>query len=408
MERSILYNIEPIGKGTPLVESLTSYITRLADAHCVLTGDLISMVYAPLLNKEYLTRISRRGGNGFFDSAIGINGLGKLALEFSDLTEKFTGRSDISSTTLQNWSVTLPNRGLLKTTKSWCPYCYEQSRLNDEVIYDPLIWNFQLVNYCLKHKKPLENICGNCSNTVPVINRKSHPGYCSRCGAWLGNTTSMNEGILKNTNKSLSYIQFIGELLANNDLQLSNRNPTNSLKYYIDEVFDKSPSKAAQSFNIPRSTLMMWINGKHLPTLKYLLVICKILGISLIEFLHTKNPQIKIGSTKTIETGRIKHDHKKIRRILNKVIETKQPISISELARMIGCDRRLLSRMYETECNQIKEIYNDHLQEKKEDRLITKTNQLKDAVNLLVKQGVYPSRRQIEDILGTGFPPLLG
>lgn len=186
MDRSILYNIEPIGIGTPFVESLTSYITRLAEAHCVLTGDLISKVYAPLLNKEYLSSISKRGGNGFFDSAIGINGLGKLAQEFSGLTNKFTGRTDLGFTTLQNWSDVLPYRGLLKKTKSWCPKCYEEFKLNDEVIYDPIIWNFQQINYCMKHKTPLVNICGNCNKTVPVINRKSAPGLCSRCENWLG------------------------------------------------------------------------------------------------------------------------------------------------------------------------------------------------------------------------------
>src|SRR5688572_20379032 len=33
--RSKLYRLEPIGVGTPYVESLSSYFRRLADAHCV-------------------------------------------------------------------------------------------------------------------------------------------------------------------------------------------------------------------------------------------------------------------------------------------------------------------------------------------------------------------------------------
>lgn len=39
-----LYNLEPIGIGTPYVEGLTSYIVRLADAHCVTTGTLNTIV----------------------------------------------------------------------------------------------------------------------------------------------------------------------------------------------------------------------------------------------------------------------------------------------------------------------------------------------------------------------------
>jgi hypothetical protein len=33
-----LYSLAPIGVGTPMVESLTGYIARLDEAHCVSTG----------------------------------------------------------------------------------------------------------------------------------------------------------------------------------------------------------------------------------------------------------------------------------------------------------------------------------------------------------------------------------
>ena len=36
--RTYLYHLEPLGIGTPLVESLTSYIGRLAAAHAVSLG----------------------------------------------------------------------------------------------------------------------------------------------------------------------------------------------------------------------------------------------------------------------------------------------------------------------------------------------------------------------------------
>src|SRR5881628_1288542 len=39
--RSRLYSLEPIGIGTPLCESLSGYIARLADAHAVSVGDLV-------------------------------------------------------------------------------------------------------------------------------------------------------------------------------------------------------------------------------------------------------------------------------------------------------------------------------------------------------------------------------
>src|SRR5258708_30853921 len=49
--RSRLYPLEPIGLGTPLVESLTGYVARLADAHCVSTGTLYSKEIDALTGK---------------------------------------------------------------------------------------------------------------------------------------------------------------------------------------------------------------------------------------------------------------------------------------------------------------------------------------------------------------------
>lgn len=36
--RSELYHMQPAGLGTSFIESLTSYIARLADSHCLTTG----------------------------------------------------------------------------------------------------------------------------------------------------------------------------------------------------------------------------------------------------------------------------------------------------------------------------------------------------------------------------------
>ena len=54
--RSRLYHLEPIGIGTPLVESLTSYISRLAEAHCVSPKSLVINEILPVLGREYKAR----------------------------------------------------------------------------------------------------------------------------------------------------------------------------------------------------------------------------------------------------------------------------------------------------------------------------------------------------------------
>jgi hypothetical protein len=402
VERSTLYNLDPIGIGTPYVESLTSYLSRLAEAHCVSTGSLISKIYSPLLNKDYLSKVSKRGGNGFFDSAIGINGVGKLAFEFSDLTNKLTGRSDLCLTTLQSWSNILPSRGLLKKIKSWCPICYEESRENGEIIYDPLIWGFQAVHICLKHKSPLINICGNCNKPVPIINRNTFPGFCSRCGQWLGSLITFRESLC-NADELLSNALMICELLSLCPFDVSSTSFCESINYYVNDIFARSPIRAAKQLKVPKSTFALWLSGDSIPSIQYLLQLCKGLGITLTEFLQkekrVKNTGVSISSTKVRE----KHNHDVIKKTLIKIIDNKEPISLSSLAKKIGCDRKLLSRMHKSECDQIKGIYSSYLQAKKEENELLKTTRLEEAIRTLHQKGIYPSRGQVEDVLGSGF-----
>ena len=50
--RSQLYSLEPIGVGTALVESLTGYVARLAEAHSVSVGDLVGRVLSDVPNPK--------------------------------------------------------------------------------------------------------------------------------------------------------------------------------------------------------------------------------------------------------------------------------------------------------------------------------------------------------------------
>ena len=51
-ERSYLYHLPPFGIGTMLVESLTGYIARLAEAHHVPTGVLLTREIHPQLRRQ--------------------------------------------------------------------------------------------------------------------------------------------------------------------------------------------------------------------------------------------------------------------------------------------------------------------------------------------------------------------
>src|SRR5580765_909284 len=56
---SRLCDLEPVGVGSPMVESLTSYITRLADAHSVSPITLVINEILPRVNPPHVQREGR-------------------------------------------------------------------------------------------------------------------------------------------------------------------------------------------------------------------------------------------------------------------------------------------------------------------------------------------------------------
>src|SRR5262249_42531947 len=71
---SRLYSLEPIGIGTPEVESWSSYLNRLAQAHCVTVTTLIAHELLPHVG----TPAPARGRPGTPPSCGGLRGLGQL------------------------------------------------------------------------------------------------------------------------------------------------------------------------------------------------------------------------------------------------------------------------------------------------------------------------------------------
>jgi len=69
--RSRLYSLKPMGIGTPFVESLTGYVSRLADAHAVSVGNLVGRELSLVGSKPthpfgpFVPRAQTAGSHGF-------------------------------------------------------------------------------------------------------------------------------------------------------------------------------------------------------------------------------------------------------------------------------------------------------------------------------------------------------
>lgn len=128
-ERSILYAPAPIGMGTAFGESLTSYLARLAEAHCVYLGVLLQEMMVPLMAETEVQSngteqhpLWRRDGSG---SHL-INVTSPRARAALQVLEMLTLRTDLRGLSLTALTDLLPIRGLTRNTLAWCPLCYEE------------------------------------------------------------------------------------------------------------------------------------------------------------------------------------------------------------------------------------------------------------------------------------------
>ncbi len=189
-ERSHLYHLKPIGIDTPGVESLTSYMIRLAKAHCISLRDLAISEVLPLL-----TQTGEVGAPTLFSygallgNAQALNGMNIMATSGVHALEKLTLYKGLHLLTMLPWTNVISKYGIFRTSQAWCPLCYEEWHINKETIYNPLLWSLKVVRVCPHHKRILNERCPSlqCQKPVPILHSRIRLGYCPYCDCWLGN-----------------------------------------------------------------------------------------------------------------------------------------------------------------------------------------------------------------------------
>jgi transcriptional regulator with XRE-family HTH domain len=214
--RSRLFRLPPVGIGTIGVESLTSYIARLAAEHCVSPRQLLC--------KEVLTEVGRTSpsySSSPLFSANTINGIGNLTEVTVNGFEKLTLRDDLRYTTFLPWKGAVSFLQLLRTRRAWCPSCYEEQIIERGYAYEPLIWAVEIVSICYRHHEQLCHVCPHCGNQLIFLATHYRPGYCSKCLKWLGdsNIGSANKYKPKPLTsielaRQIAFLDIVGELLS--------------------------------------------------------------------------------------------------------------------------------------------------------------------------------------------------
>ena len=169
--RSTAYSLKPLAVGTGMVESLWSYLVRLADAHANRFHDLYWAVVAPLA-KIVATPNTKV-------AAVSLKG--ERANRIVAAVEAATMRTGLVRTTLvraEEYSCVLV---CVRSHRAWCAACLK----TDHVPHDRLLWNVGDVTHCSIHRTDLIERCPSCRRRQNFGAVGISIDCCAYCGASL-------------------------------------------------------------------------------------------------------------------------------------------------------------------------------------------------------------------------------
>lgn len=416
--RSRLYSLEPIGIGTPFVESLTGYTARLAEAHSLSVGDLVGRILsgvsdpkAPIITAA--AKALRLGGHGFRAFSYAVNGVTDRAETWAQALEAATARRDLHYLTLLPFRHILP-RELFHRHRAWCSVCYDQWRADGQVIYEPLIWAIETSSHCVVHARALDSICHHCARWLSPLGVFSRPGYCERCGGWLGvpdagsNCAPSGQG----DPWQCTQVAALLAMLPGVDPAAARDSFRRSLAAYLEQVTAGNVLALAQHVRCPNSVLQAWLDGARSPQLRNLLRTCRFLGVPASSFLDPSGPTpVDIAAAKASiaragDRGVAPSRHaSEIRKALRAALVEVVPRSLSDVARSLGYTGT--ERLYQASrklCHKIAARYRQsgrsHWWRKPGATRICDVRRLKEILEQSLKSNIPTSVHQIAADLG--------
>ena len=387
--RSPLYVLQPIGMGTPLVESLSSYMARLAEAHSVFPGVLISKVIGPRAPGYALAKrphgLFREGGA----RSTLFNGVGLPARRAVQALATLTLRTDLQYLTLLPLAAVLPRsaKGLIRLTKAWCPVCYEEWREMAQMIYDPLLWALQAITSCARHSVRLSTSCPypDCARSLPGMAWRSRVGYCSYCQRWLGLASVRAKAMVAGLEETeWGWQQWVAEalgavlaLLPSVSVLPERQRVRQVVAHAVEQISAGDLPAFARTLALSRNTIYYWCQGEQIPDIDMLLRLCCRLGLSLRDFffqeVDTLRPQLQETALPVSVVSRKREviQEEQVYQVLEQAATSKEqpPPTLRLLARRSGHTPLVLYKIHPTACGEIVARHKAYAQQRKEARL---------------------------------------
>jgi TniQ len=288
--RSRLFHLAPIGVGTRSVESLTSYISRLAVAHSVTTGTLVTRDISHTMMAGAIPTDLCTGYFAVKRAGEGVNSLASPARDWAEALQKLTLRRDIVPLTMLHWAGLIHPLGLMRERKAWCPACYQQERERNCEPYDQLLWAVQDAICCQDHGCLLVSLCPHCGRHNPHLGWRGRPGYCNSCYEWLGTKNVDEKGVTAwDRWRTAEVATLLSVPMGEGGRSLSQVPPKKRIMEALRALARgrgiKKTGKLAKFLGFRREGVVDWFYGYVYPSFSSLLIICAKFRVPLLDYL---------------------------------------------------------------------------------------------------------------------------
>lgn len=406
--RSRLYSLVPEDIETLWIESLTSYINRLAWTYRVEPRILVAQEIMPHLGRTYHFQSSYSLLGAYCRSeAMSINGTGETALDWATTLTQLTTRENLRDLTLSSWVGNIPFRGLMRATPAWCPFCYHEWQVAGRPIYQPLLWMFQAITVCLRHNRQLEERCSHCQRKQSVISARIQPGCCTQCMTWLGISTD-SETENKVDEETLDWQQWVVNIIG--ELREANTTTGNlsweQLAYGLilcAEIVGSS-KQLASVVGISKQLLSSWQIRKQMPSFGRMLELCYVLNISPLLLMSNNQEALKeaVQAGETHQQPRSKHlsphpvNRQQALALIQTVLDGREsPMGVRQLEKRLGLGARTLIYHFPRECALVTTQYQAYRAEQARKRKEQGCNEIRLATLKLYVEGTNPSANQV-------------
>lgn len=407
MTAKTLFPLQPLGLGSSHVESLASYVCRLAEAHSVGLATLCRHVVVP----EIAIDDHGKGLRYLSSSGHLVNGVGKVARDWLRSLSRLTGTESLRAMNLLPLEQVATPRLLLRKTSAWCPLCLEERLAGPEGPFESLAWSVLVVKYCPAHEVRLSETCPHCGSKVPLFAAIRRAGCCPGCRRWLGGKYEPLEQTTKeDPDVQIRMAEIVGVLLTALPFLEGKITPlsiSEGVRKTIAVATDGNLSIFAKMIGKRKGAVSAWRSGAVSPSFQEIVRIAFSTGISAVDILtggvsnELRGPLRPIDQIPETITPRNSYRGRTIvlEKELRSALDQESSQSVASVCRKVGVPTRYAWLHCPELAREVSEKKKRTLSESFGMRELTFEKELSQKVKDIREQGIYPSLRLIGETI---------